>query len=211
RPYADNRVFHIMEMPRYGNISSGNVIGLDTESFQTFPEMTWPKSIIAHELVHPYVQLPLAVNNPFYAFFIEGMPSFFQVYLLSGTLPPDIYNRDEVMHRVERSYIRKRETGTDSRGNKLPEEKALLEIRADEIGWYKDNFVLNDRMWLFMYELWSRMGESGFAGFLGDLLVLDDIDYPLFESIVISRLPGYEERLHAWLRTTTFTDAMMIQ
>ncbi|MFN2380351.1 MAG: hypothetical protein ABR519_09130 [Bacteroidales bacterium] len=211
RPYADNRVFHIMEMPRYGNISSGNVIGLDTESFQTFPEMTWPKSIIAHELVHPYVQLPLAVNNPFYAFFIEGMPSFFQVYLLSGTLPPDIYNRDEVMHRVERSYIRKRETGTDSRGNKLPEEKALLEIRADEIGWYKDNFVLNDRMWLFMYELWSRMGESGFAGFLGDLLVLDDIDYPLFESIVISRLPGYEDRLHAWLRTTTFTDAMMIQ
>ena len=211
RPYADNRVFHIMEMPRYGNISSGNVIGLDTESFQTFKEMTWPKSIIAHELVHPYVQLPLAADNPFYPFFIEGMPSFFQVYLLSGTLSPDIYNREEVMRRVEKSYIRKREAGTDSRGNALPDEKAILDLGADDISRYKDTFVLNDRMWLFMYDLWTRMGDSGFNSFLGELLALDDIDYPLLESIVVSYLPDYSGRLHTWLRTTDFTDAMMIQ
>lgn len=139
------------------------------------------------------------------------MPSFFQVYLLSGTLSSDIYNREEVMRRVEKSYIRKRETGTDSRGNALPEEKAILDLGADDISRYKDTFVLNDRIWLFMYDLWTRMGENGFNSFLGELLTLDDIDYPLFESIVVSHLPGYKERLHRWLRTTTFTGEMMIK
>lgn len=210
RPYADDRIFHIMEMPEYGNISSGNVIGLDYESFQSFPGMTWPKSIIAHELVHPYVQLPLDEDNPFYAIFTEGMPSFFQVYLLDGTLPPDQYNREELIRRVERSYLRRRESGLDSRGNTLPQEKALLDIGAQEIGMYKDTFILNDRMWLFMYDLWSRMGDEDFSRFCRELFTLEDIDYSTFDSLIAGYLPGYSERLHDWIRTTLYTDDMKL-
>lgn len=210
RAYADDRIFYIMEMPEYGNISSGNVIGLDYESFQSFSGMTWPKSIIAHELVHPYVQLPLDKDNPFYAIFTEGMPSFFQVYLLDGTLPPDQYNREEIIRRVERSYLSKRESGLDSRGNRLPQEKALLDIDAQEIGSYKDTFILNDRMWLFMYDLWTRMGDEQFSRFCRELFALEDIDYRTFDSLITGYLPGYSERLHQWISTTLYTDDMRL-
>ena len=114
---------------------------------------------------------------------IEGFPSFFQAYALERTTDCDVYDLNERMKQVEESYIQKRETGKNRRGNKLPTEKAILQISFDEIGSYKDEFVLNDRVWLFFYDLWRQMGDSLFDGFLRELFSFQFIDYKKFEAL----------------------------
>ena len=199
----------IMEMPRYGNISNSNVIGISEELFKDFDNDLRSKLTIAHELVHNYVKIPVEIENPFYAFVVEGFPSFFQVYALNK-MDSDAYNIDEKMRSVEKSYLKKRNTGTTRHGNPLPIEKPILEIKFDEIGTYKDNFVLNDRVWLFFYCLWRKMGNKGFDNFLKELFSFNSINYNTFEELVVKYIPGYKPELNIWLRTTEYPDDIKI-
>lgn len=198
----------IMEMPEYGDISSGNIVGISEKLFNTFEDDLNSKFTIAHELVHPYVYISISKDNPFYAFVIEGFPSFFQVWAVKRTSPNNEYNLKESMKRVEKSYIQKRKTGKNWRGNALPIEKAILEITFDEIGTYKDNFILNDRVWLFFYDIWNKMGDDKFDNFLKKLFLFDFINYKNFEELIIEFIPDYKEKLNTWLNTTDYPDEM---
>jgi len=205
----DTQPLYIMEMPHYGDISSGNVVGISEELFNTFEKDIRSQLTIAHELVHPYVKIPVRKENPFYAFVVEGFPSFFQIYALKRTRG-DAYNLKEEMIKVEERYLAKRKTGKTSRGNELPEEKAILNISFDEIGNYKDTFVLSDRVWLFFYNIWVRMGDAKFDMFLKELFSFNSISYESFEGLVIKYIPGFKETLNTWLNTTDYPDEIRI-
>jgi hypothetical protein len=205
----DTQPLYIMEMPQYGDISSGNVVGISEELFNTFEKDLRSQLTIAHELVHPYVKIPVTKENPFYAFVVEGFPSFFQIYALKR-IRGDAYNLKEEMIKVEERYLAKRKTGKTSRGNKLPEEKAILNISFDEIGNYKDTFVLSDRVWLFFYNVWVRMGDAKFDMFLKELFSFNSISYESFEGLVIKYIPGFKETLNTWLNTTDYPDEIKI-
>ncbi|MFP4557214.1 MAG: hypothetical protein ACLFNU_10115 [Bacteroidales bacterium] len=199
---------YILEMPEYGDISSSNVIGLSDDTFNNFDNASYSKFTIAHELVHPYVKIDVAQENPFFALVIEGFPSFFQIYAMHKiNSETDTKN---IMLRVEKNYIKKRETGKNSRGNQLPSEKPILEIRANEIGLYKDNFILNDRVWLFLFDLWEKMGDEKFDVFLKKLFELNEINYPVFEELVNEHINNYNKKLHIWLHTNEFPEDLRI-
>ena len=200
---------YIMEMPKYGDISSGNVVGISEELFNKFETDIRSKLTIAHELVHPYVKIPVTKENPFYAFVIEGFPSFFQTYALKR-IDGENYKLTEIMKNVEKGYIEKRKTGKTPRGNFLPEEKAILNISSEEIGIYKDKFVLNDRVWLFFYDIWMQMGDDNFDMFLRELFSLNSISYEGFEKLILKYLPDYKGKLNMWLNTTDYPDKIRI-
>lgn len=199
----------IMEMPKYGDISSGNVVGISEELFNAFETDIKSKLTIAHELVHPYVKIPVTKENPFYAFVVEGFPSFFQLYALKK-MYEDNYNLAEVMMNVEKSYLEKRKTGKTLRGNELPEEKAILNISSEDIGTYKDTFVLSDRVWLFFYNIWMQMGDEKFDMFLKELFSFGSISYESFEGLISKYIPDLKDGLNTWLNTTNYPEAFRI-
>jgi hypothetical protein len=194
---------YIMEMPRYGDISSGNVIGISKRVYDDFESDQHSKLTIAHELVHPYVSIPVSKSNPFCALVVEGFPSFFQVYALKRI--DKKFDLEKRMKEVERQYLEKREK------RNFTKEKPILQITFDEVGTYKDHFVLNDRVWLFIYDLWRRMGDENFDAFLKKLFVWDGIDYGRFEGLVLEFLPDFKEKLNTWLNTTEYSEGMKIQ
>ncbi len=195
---------HIVEMPKYGNISSKNVIGISTDVYNNFSKEFFAKSTLAHELVHPYTEIPVANTSPFAALVIEGFPSFFHLYGMNSVLSKDDFNIHNYMLRVEASYVKKKRTGKDRRGNKLPTEKPILDITYDDIGTYKDRFVLSDRVRLFLYHLWTSMGNDNYDKFLNKLFQCTSIDYQQFEKLVTTYLPNYKTTLHLWLRTNEY-------
>jgi hypothetical protein len=199
----------VMEMPMYGDISCSNVIGISEKYFTSFDDDINSKLTIAHELVHPYVKIPVSIDNPFCAFVVEGFPSFFQIYALKKI--SDDYNIKAKMEKVENSYLEKRKTGTTRRGDPLPVEKAILNITFDEIGAYKDNFVLDDRVWLFFYDIWNKMGDIKFDNYLKQLFSSNSINYEIFEKLVLSYLPDYKSKLNLWLNTTDYPEEIQIK
>ncbi len=208
---TDNDIpIYINEMPKYGDISSENVVGIQTRVFNSFETDIYSKLTIAHELVHPYVQYPISRDNEFYALIIEGFPGFFQFYAAEKTIP-DLFDMEEYMKGKEVQYLEYRRTGKTRRGNTLPKEKPILEITADEIGVYKDRFVLNDRVHLFMYDLWMKMGDEGFDSFLMQLFELQPADYSSFEKVVLNYLPGYKAKLNTWLKTTDYPESLRVK
>ncbi|MDZ7739963.1 MAG: hypothetical protein U5K32_13040 [Bacteroidales bacterium] len=208
RAYDDNRHLFVMEMPRFGDISSGNVIGMQSARFSNFDKSMSSKATITHEFVHPYLSIQVSMDSPIYALVVEGFPSFFQTYVLAGIT--DDYVPEEAMRKVEDNYLQKKRTGLNSRGRKLPEEKPVYEITADEIGMYKDNFILSDRVWLFMFDLWQHMGDGKFEVFVRDLFSLDSIDQRIFEELIIDYLPAYGDRLDTWLKTTEYREDFLL-
>ncbi|MFO7756165.1 MAG: hypothetical protein ACQERS_14735 [Bacteroidota bacterium] len=209
RAYDDSRHLFVIEMPRFGDISSGNVIGLQSARFSNFDNSMSSMATITHEFVHPYLSIPVSMDSPLYALVVEGFPSFFQVYVLDGII--DDYSPEEEMRRVEDNYMEKKRTGLNSRGGKLPAEKPIYEITADEIGAYKDNFILSDRVWLFMFDLWQHMGKDKFEEFVRDLFSLDSIDQRIFETLIIDYLPAYRDRLDTWLKTTKYQEGFILE
>lgn len=210
RPVTYKDPVYIVEMPKYGDISGDNIIGIQKSRFQDFSNI-WTKLTIAHELVHPYVQIPLKPDNPLYAFVWEGFPSFFMYYAAAKVLDDDEFDLYAMLKGQQSSYLKKKETGVDRRGNPLPREKPILQITADEIGSYKDTFVLSDRVWLFFYYLWREMGEVTFDRFLKDLFSHDDLTYDSLVSLVARHLPGSEKDVDIWLNTNEFPERYRIQ
>ncbi len=204
RSIEDNSSLYILQMPKYGNISAHNVIGISDAVYTNFEKNISSKLTIAHELVHPFVQTPISQDNPFYALITEGFPSFFHLYGMAMIDTGSDFDIHDYMERIEESYLRKKKTGKTRRGYDLPADKPILKIQPDEIGQYKDRFILSDRVRLFLYDLWQTMGDENFAAFLKELFQLTDIDYDIFEHLVLSYLPDYGEKLTCWLKTIQF-------
>jgi hypothetical protein len=191
---------HIMQMPKYGDISSGNAIGISDAVWQRFEATAWQGRTVAHELVHSFVQT--RSSNDMGAFVIEGFPGYFHLPALAEILGEQWYR--DFLEQVELSYVNKRKTGKNRRGNALPREIPILEIGIDDIGEYKDTFVLNDRVKLFFDQLRRGMGKEEFFQFSSDLLNRDSLDYDIFTSVVESHLPDSRQVVARWLKSTEY-------
>jgi len=194
--------FYLLEMPEYGDISNDNVSGLSTEIWGNFSKHTWTKRFLAHELVHPFVQIKINRKNPLYALVIEGHPCYFYLPVLETILGKDWYL--EYMRSIEKNYLIKKKTKKHPRGWKLPKEKAILDISADEIREYKDVFVLSDRVLLFFDYLKRKMGDEKFQTFSKKLVNLESIDYNQLKNLIQKYLPESEEDIRVWLKESSY-------
>ena len=208
KPTGGDAQLHVMQMPRYGDISSGNVIGMSDRSWMRFDQATVFQRLLAHELVHSFVHVPVDRTNPFWVFVIEGFPSYFHLPMLGRVLGDAFY--EDYMKTTEEAYLKRRETGLDRRGRSLPAEKPILAIEAEELSVFKDRFVLNDRVLLFFDFLRQRMGDSRFLAFCKALFGQEHIDYEIFKALVLEYLPDAGDDLHVWLKTTAFPDRFRI-
>lgn len=199
--------FHIVQMPRYGDISSGNVTGISSALWKQFTDNSYSGATLAHELVHSFVQIPIERDDPLYAMVIEGFPSCFDIWVLQERLGRDWYM--ETLQRSEQSYLKKRQTGSDRRG-KLPLEKPLDQITADEIGIYKDRFIIGNRTTLFINYLQTKMGETKYATFERELFDNQSISNESFRELVLYHLPGFDDDLHTWLSTNEYPDRFLL-
>ena len=193
---------HVVQMPRFGDISSGNMVGISDRIWRGFDPASYSGRTLAHELVHPFVHLHLPRRSEFYAFVIEGFPSYFHLPAMASILGGDFY-RDSIV-RIQGAYLERRETGLDRRGNPLPEERPLLELTAADIPNFKDRFVLADRGLLFFNWLRERIGTDDFAAFTKELFALETLDFENFAALIQSHLPGSKDDVDLWLRTTEF-------
>jgi len=82
-----------MQMPQFGDISSGNVSGISTKIWADFNQYNWPKQVLAHELVHSFVQYPLSQTNQLFALMTEGFPSYFHLPVLAELLGENWYQK----------------------------------------------------------------------------------------------------------------------
>lgn len=212
RNVQNDSPLYILEMPEYGNISSHNVIGISSDLYKGFDTDLFSQLTIAHELVHPYVSIPVTKENSFSALLVEGFPSYFHLYGLNK-ISNDVktFNFKEYMKNVENSYITKKRTGKDRRGNNLPSEKPILKITFDEIGQYKDSFILPDRVRLFLYHLLCEMGEENYDQFLKELFLFDTMNYDKFKSLIVKYLPHYGNDLNVWLNTNEYPESLHIK
>lgn len=195
---------HVVQMPRFGDISSGNMVGISDRTWRGFDPASFSGRTLAHELVHPYVQIPVPSQSELYALVIEGFPSYFHLPAMGAILGEDIYQG--ILAKTEEQYLDRRQTGLDRRGRKLPVEKPLLSLTADEIGTYKDRFVLNDRARLFCDWLRREMGKKQFAVFTRELFSLPAIDTGLLLATIERYLPDSRSDVDVWLRTADFPD-----
>jgi hypothetical protein len=193
---------HVMQMPEYGDIASGNVVGMCEESWRKFKENSYEGWTLAHELVHSFVRVPTPITDPLFALVIEGFPSYFDLPVMAEIVGDEY--PDKILKWTEDSYIKKRETGKDRRGRPLPPEKPLLEISDDEISDYKDNFILSDRALLFFHYLRTKMGKDRFWEFTRELFGQKALNYDILERVILKYLPGVREDIRIWLKTTEY-------
>lgn len=196
--------FYLLEMPAYGDISSGNVTGLIYSTWQRFTDDENSQRALAHELVHPFVAVPVSRTDSMYCLAIEGFPSYFHLPILAQRLGDDFYNR--FLGWMEKLYLDIRATGVDNRGNRMPPEKPLLAISADELSTYKDEFVLSDRALLFLNYLRARMGDDTFVKFTSDIYNLETLTTRKFREQIEKYLPGSASDVNLWLATSDYPD-----
>lgn len=193
---------HVMQMPKFGDISSGNVIGMT--DWNGFGSDEWSKRVLAHEFVHPFVQVPTDRSDKLFAFVIEGFPSYFHLPVLAELDGEASY--EAYLARMEQSYLKKRRTGKGWRDRVLPPEKALYDLSPGDISIYKDMFVLNDRALLFFDYLRRKSGKQAFFQFTRKLFGRADLNSAVFESLVQDHFGISNEDLRLWLQTTEFPD-----
>lgn len=201
----DSTPFYLLEMPEYGDISSANVLGMSTEAWTDFGKYAWTKQLLAHELVHPFVQLTIKQANPLFALVIEGFPSYFHLPVLETILGKEWY--DTYMQEIEKSYLIKKKTGKHPRGWKIPKEKPILDLTADDIGEYKDLFILSDRVVLFFNYLKKKIGNENFWKFSKELVNMKSIDYNQFEQLILKYLPESKDDIETWLKKNDYPPA----
>jgi hypothetical protein len=199
---------YLMEMPRYGDISSGNVTGLTYWTWQAFSSDVNAKRALAHELVHPFVATPVERSDSLYALAVEGFPSYFHLPIMADLLGNDWYTG--FIDWMERLYLDNRNTGKDRRGNQLPPEKPLLAITAEELSTYKDEFVLDDRALLFLNFLYREMGREGFFDFTRALFSRDHLNSVSFRDVILTYLPKAASDVDIWLTTTEFPERFQV-
>ncbi len=194
----------IMEMPEFGDISSANVTGISSSLWREFGHNPYSMFTLAHEIAHSYVHVPIDHSDPLAAFVIEGFPSYFDDLVLADILG-EAWLRSK-LDALEESYLSKRTTGLDRYGRKLPPEKCLDQIGFDEIGTYKDRFILTDRTSLLFNYLRVKMGADTYAAFERALFDYDRLSDQRFRNLVLTYLPGADNDLHIWLSTTEYPE-----
>lgn len=194
---------HVLEMPRFGDIASGSVIGIAREGWTGFDPGSWQGRTLAHEMVHAYVQVPTSSADPLYALVIEGFPAYFHLPALEATSGTELYR--SYIAATDSAYLERRRTGTGRRGAPLPPEKPIDRIAPDEIGEYKDTFVLNDRVPLFLHWIRRRLGDEAFFAWAKRLFARDALDREAFVATLAPQLgTGASEDLRLWLSTTEY-------
>jgi len=186
-------------MPKYGDISSGNVTGLQQTTWSSFEDKLWAQRGLAHELVHPFVRLSVDRSDPLFSVAVEGFPSYFHLPVLAEILGDEWY--DEYVQRKEDEYLEKKSTGRSGRNRALPKEKPLLEIGADDLSEYKDEFVIDDRVVLFLNYLYRKMGRERFFKFTRDLFGREKITERSFRNVIDTFLPDASSDIRIWLET----------
>jgi len=206
---SDRETTHIIQMPKYGDISSGNVSGVSDGSWSRFDDDWISKYLLAHELVHPFVGRHISRSEDLWCFVVEGFPSYLHLPLLRQELGEEWYG--DRIGMMQRQYLEKRESGFDRRGRALPEEKPIDRISADEIGDYKDVFVLNDRVALFLDYLRRCIGSERFYSLCADLFRQRQLTSDSVRATLYSAYPGAEIEVDEWLSTTEFHDWMRVE
>ncbi|MEE8577649.1 MAG: hypothetical protein V3T31_10375 [candidate division Zixibacteria bacterium] len=200
--------FHIMETPPFADISAGNVTGLTADRWRNPEAYEGLKTTAAHELVHAFVDIDVPRSDPLFALAIEGFAVFFDIPAVAGDFGSDSYN--EVMVRVEKNYLKRRTDGIDKYQRKLPVEKPMADIGPDEVGRYKDRFVLADRSLLFLNYLQKEMGSDKFLKFLSELFNSGPKTYNSFIRLCEQFAPGIEKDIRLWMETTEYPDRFML-
>jgi len=200
---------HVMQMPQYGDIASGNVVGLSEHNWREFSHTAWGRRTVAHELVHAFVQPPVRLDDPLFALVIEGFPSYFHLPVVGDFLGPDVYA--DWMQQTEAAYLQRRLTGLDRRGRTLPPEIPLLDLTDDDIGTYKDRFVLNDRARLFWHWIRSQLGQERFRELTRELFALSRLDAAGFREFLLRYMPGAGADVDLWLGSTEFPERIRIR
>jgi hypothetical protein len=208
RKGAEGGQYHIMEMPRFGDISSGNVTGITADTWQAFDTDLRRKRYLAHELVHPFVHVHVDRRDPLYCLAIEGFPSYLHLPVLAGLLGDEWYN--EYMAGVEQRYLERKQTGKNRRGNPLPIEKPLVQIAADELPAYKDEFVLNDRALLFLDNLYRKNGPGKFFSFTADIFNRPTLTAMAFRDALREHFSMTDQDLDLWLNSTEYPDRLRL-
>jgi hypothetical protein len=201
---SEGAQLHVVQMPRYGDISSGNMVGISDRVWRDFEPSSYSGRTLAHELVHPFVQISLPRSSELYALVVEGFPSFFHLPAMEEIIGEDFYQ--QILTRTEDGYLERRRTGLDRRGRTLPVEKPLLALTAEDISTYKDRFVLNDRARLFCNWLRSTMGVKRFREFTRELFSSPSLDADGLVAMIESYLPGTADDVQRWLRTTDYPE-----
>ena len=200
---------HVMEMPAYGDISSGNVTGITAGIWQTFDTDEWSKRGLAHELVHPFVHTETKSADSLFALEIEGFPSYFHLPILAEQFGNDWYDKN--MKQIEDEYLKKKRTGLGWRDRPLPREKPLVAISDEEVGVYKDVFVLDDRALLFLNWLNHQMGRERFFKFTRELFNDGLVTIKSFRELVLKYLPSSRADIDVWLKTSDYPTRFQIQ
>ncbi len=206
KPIQNTAQVHIAELPNFASgVSHGNMIGITSGQWRRFDLNSQDMKmalLVSHELVHAFVHPKIGLKRPLAALFIEGFPSYFHLNALATLSGESWYQ--SFMQSVEKQYLRRKQTGIDGRGSLLPKEKPILEITFDEIGRYKDRFILNDRALLFLHFLRKAMGKRTFKQYTRALCRSRDLDIESFISLTTSFLPGSKGDLNRWLESNEY-------
>jgi hypothetical protein len=203
RETAGNRSILLVQEPAYGDIAGANMIGLADQRWREIKRDGDEIETLAHELVHAFVQTPTAKSDPLYVFQIEGFPSYFHLPALASVLGEDWYSRQ--LDRIEKLYRERRDTGKMG-GEKMPPEKPILAIGAEELGTYKDVFVLNDRALLFWDYLRRKMAPEDFDALVRALTASSEVTAKSFFALVAKYAPALESDAHVWLETSAYPE-----
>lgn len=199
---------NLLEMPKYGDISSHNMVGISSETFRSFDTAAYAKRTIAHELVHPFVSVQVSRADPLWSLAIEGFPSYFHLPAMRHLYGQAVY--DDFLTRMENYYLENKGAAKDRWGNDRPPEIPLLKITADSMSDYKDDYILSGRTRLFFNYLLRQMGDEPFAAFARDLFGRTQLTEEEFVVLCGKHLPGQQAQIHTWLYSNEFPEEFRI-
>lgn len=201
RAKAASRSILLVQEPAYGDIAGANMIGLADERWRQIKSDGDEVETLAHELVHAFVQTPTPKSDSLYVFQVEGFPSYFHLPALASVLGEDWYGHQ--LDRIQKLYLERRTTGKMG-GEKMPPEKPILTIGPEEIGTYKDVFVLNDRALLFWDYLRRKMVRQDFDALVRELTASPEVTTKSFFGLIATHAPALQSDAHRWLETTDY-------
>ena len=136
----------------------------------------------------------------------EGSVAYFHIPVLTDIRAGAAY--DEWMNRIQRHYLRKLEPGYTDWAGPLPPAKPLLDITADEVGTYKDRFLLADRAVLFWDYMRRSMGRERFDRWVREVMNAPAMDVQRFYASIQRHAPRLLADARTWLETLDYPDRL---